>query len=168
MKLILAALAVAALAAPAPASAAPHQSPGTLQVAGCVPYSVQVRRRLLSSGDRSAQRLRSLRRYGGVPGLGRATPTYVKILPPNDPNCPVVQFNAASIEIAGKGTLHVARQGRSCGQTAPASVGPLNYTVIGGSGMYAGASGRLAFRSAVGGMMSRAHVEKGPTRGRAR
>ena len=77
---------------------------------------------------------------------------HVKILPPNDPDCPVVQFNAASIEIAGKGTIHVARQGRSCGQTAPASVGPLNYTVIGGSGMYAGASGRLAFRSAVGRM----------------
>ncbi len=152
MKLILAALAVAALAVPALASAAPHQSAGTLQVAGSFRTQYKFDDGYCPPGTEA---LSGCVRFVGtaeVPGLGRATPTYVKILPPNDPNCPVVQFNAASIEIAGKGTIHVARQGRSCGQTAPASVGPLNYTVIGGSGMYAGASGRLAFRSAVGRM----------------
>ena len=152
MKLILAALAVAALAVPALASAAPHQSAGTLQVAGSFRTQYKFDDAYCPPGTEA---LSGCVRFVGtaeVPGLGRATSTYVKILPPNDPDCPVVQFNAASIEIAGKGTLHVARQGRSCGQTAPASVGPLNYTVIGGSGMYAGASGRLAFRSAVGRM----------------
>ena len=152
MKLILAALAVAALAAPAPASAAPHQSPGTLQVAGSFRTQYKFDDAYCPPGTEALSGCVRFVGTGAVPGLGRATSTYVKILPPNDPNCPVVQFNAASIEVAGKGTLHVARQGRSCGQTAPASVGPLNYTVIGGSGMYAGASGTLAFRSAVGRM----------------
>jgi hypothetical protein len=85
-----------------------------------------------------------------VPGLGRATSAYVKVLPPDDPGCPVIQFDSATIEIAGKGTIEVGRQGRACGPTAPASVGPFEYTVTGGTGAYAGAAGRLVFRSTVG------------------
>ena len=65
MKLILAALAVSSTRCSRPClgSTAPvGRNPAGRRL---VPYSVQVRRRLLSSGDRSPQRLRSLRRYGG-------------------------------------------------------------------------------------------------------
>jgi HYR domain len=167
VKVILAALAVAALAVPVLASAAPsagsspslrvvgaspHQSAGSLQVAGAFRSQYKFDDAYCPPGTEAPSGCVRFVGTAEVPGLGRATSTYVKILPPDDPDCPVVQFNAATIEIAGKGTLDVARQGRSCGPTAPASVGPLNYTVIGGSGMYAGASGTLAFRSSVGRM----------------
>lgn len=84
-----------------------------------------------------------------VPGLGRLTATYTKVLPNDDPACPVIQFNAALLEVAGKGTLEVTRDGRLCGPTAPAVVGPFGYTITRGTGTYAGATGTLQFGSAV-------------------
>lgn len=86
---------------------------------------------------------------GEIPGLGQATSTYTKILPGDDINCPVIQFNTAAIGIAGKGSLELSRAGIVCGPTAPANVGPLAYTVTRGTGAYAGVSGTLEFKSAV-------------------
>lgn len=146
---IVAAALIAASALGGAASASPQQSTGTLQVAGAFRSQYKFDDAYCPPGTEARTGCVRFVGTGAVPGLGRATSTYVKSLPPDDPDCPVVQFNAATIEIAGKGTLHVARQGRSCGPTAPASVGPLNYTVIGGSDMYAGASGTLVFRSSV-------------------
>jgi HYR domain-containing protein len=132
------------------ASASPHQSVGTLKVVSTFRSQYKFDDAYCPPGSEALTGCVRFVGTAAVPGLGQATSTYLKILPPNDPDCPVVQFNEATIEIAGKGTLRVARQGRSCGPTAPASVGPLNYAVIGGSGMYAGASGTLVFASSVG------------------
>lgn len=85
---------------------------------------------------------------GWVPGLGRGTSTYTKVLP-GDEDCPVIQFNTAVLAIAGKGELELSRAGRRCGPTAPAEVGPLAYTVTNGTGAYSGASGTFVFKSSV-------------------
>ena len=134
MKVILAALVVAALAVPALASAAPsagsspslrvlgaspHQSTGSLQVASAFRSQYKFDDAYCPPGTEALSRCVRFVGTGAVPGLGRATSTYVKILPPNDPDCPVVQFNAATIEIAGKGTLHVARQAGVAGRLRP-------------------------------------------------
>lgn len=86
---------------------------------------------------------------GTIPGLGSATSTYTKMLPGDDANCPVIQFNTAVVVIAGKGELELSRAGIACGETAPAETGPLAYTVTGGTAAYSGASGTLVFRSSV-------------------
>lgn len=82
---------------------------------------------------------------GEIPGLGRAATTYTKILPGDDASCVVLNHNVAVIEVAGKGTISLARPGRLCGPPAPAVLPPSDFTVTGGSGKYAGASGTLTF-----------------------
>lgn len=85
-----------------------------------------------------------------IPGLGTATSTYVKTF---EPVCtleaPVTQFRTASIEVAGKGTIHLLQPLTLCGPPAPAEVGPLDLFVTGGSGAYAGATGKFRFLSTV-------------------
>jgi hypothetical protein len=85
-----------------------------------------------------------------VPGLGRATSTYVKTFDPVCPGeLPVTQFRTAVLEVAGKGAIELALPGTVCGPPAPAQIGPFALTVTGGSGIYAGASGSIEFRSSV-------------------
>jgi hypothetical protein len=87
---------------------------------------------------------------GGIRGLGRVTTTYVKVIRGDDPSCEVLLPNTAVIEVAGKGTLELSREGRTCVRLSlPARIGPLEFTVTGGSGRYGGASGNLTFRSLV-------------------
>ena len=85
---------------------------------------------------------------GPIAGLGMARSTYVKTMESN--GCPITQFNNATIFVARKGTLKLSRPGKACGPTAPARVGPLSYTVSGGTGTYRGASGRLTYRGWAG------------------
>lgn len=87
---------------------------------------------------------------GTIPGLGRATSTYTKIIREDDENCQVLLPNTAVIEVAGKGTLELSRPGKTCIRfSLPAEIGPLEFTVTGASGTYAGASGSLTFKSFV-------------------
>jgi hypothetical protein len=87
---------------------------------------------------------------GTIRGLGTVTTTYTKILPGVDPSCVVVQNNSAVITVARKGTLEVFRPGTICTPPAPFTAGPYTFTVTGGTGVYAGSSGTLTFRSSVG------------------
>lgn len=84
-----------------------------------------------------------------IPGLGRVTTTYVKILPGDDLNCIVVNHDTAVIEVAGKGTITLARPGRLCGPPAPATTPPTQFAVTGGTGKYVGAAGSLTFATSV-------------------
>ena len=86
---------------------------------------------------------------GSVPGLGRATVTYVKTVEFANPVCPVIQFRTAVIAVAGKGEIRLSVPREICGQTAPATTGPFDVVVTGGSGVYANASGTLQFSSSV-------------------
>ena len=86
----------------------------------------------------------------GVPGLGQATLTYVKGFEPVCPDdAPVRQFRRAVLDVTGKGTIELVSDGALCGRTAPAEFGPVAVTVARGTGRYAGASGRLEYRTSV-------------------
>lgn len=85
---------------------------------------------------------------GQVAGLGKATGTYTKTLG-EDNGCDVTQFRTAAISVEGKGEIRLSLPGTVCGRTAPAETGPLDVTITGGSGLYAGASGTVVFRSSV-------------------
>ena len=85
-----------------------------------------------------------------VPGLGKATSTYVKTFDPVcPPDLPVLGFRNAVIDVAGKGSIQLSFGGTHCGPPAPAVTGPLALTVTGGSGIYAGATGSIRFSSSV-------------------
>ena len=86
-----------------------------------------------------------------VPGLGRATSTYVKTFDPADcsDEAPVRQFSRAVIDVEGKGTIELLLAGKVCAPPAPSDAGPLEVAVTGGSGIYAGASGTFRFSSSV-------------------
>jgi hypothetical protein len=86
---------------------------------------------------------------GEIAGLGRATSTYSKILPGNDESCVVIQNNTAVIDVAGKGTIDLSRAGILCGGHPPREDGPWEFTITGGSGKYAGASGSLSYKATV-------------------
>ena len=84
-----------------------------------------------------------------VRGLGVVTATYVKYF--DFAVCAeVTQFKTAVLEVAGKGAINVSMPFPRCGPTAPAEVGPMDGSITGGSGRFAGASGSLQFRSVVG------------------
>jgi hypothetical protein len=84
-----------------------------------------------------------------VPGLGQITETYVKTL--EDNGCSVTQFRTLVLQIAGRGEIQLSMDAEwpVCGPTAPAEAGPFALTITGGTGIYAGASGSVQFRSSV-------------------
>jgi hypothetical protein len=85
------------------------------------------------------------------PGLGHVTSTYTKIITRDDADCEV-QFllDPVVIEVAGKGTLEVSRPGKHCWRLRlPVTIGPLDFTVTGGSRSYAGATGSVTLTTSV-------------------
>ena len=85
---------------------------------------------------------------GLIRGLGSVTVTYDKVVREGS-DCPVAQARTAVVAVAGKGTIELAKPGITCGPTAPTGVGPLDFSVTGGSGAYAGATGSLRFNANV-------------------
>jgi hypothetical protein len=141
----------AVLAVPAGVSGAPARSSGTLQVNATIVQEWLMTGEACPPGTPAvADCIRSVGR-GTVPGLGTVTVTYDKILPrDSDPSCFILHHNTAVIEVAGKGTLQLSREGKDCGPgPPPRQDGPLEFTVASGSGKYAGASGSLVYRSSV-------------------
>lgn len=141
----------AVLATASSATSAPERAEGALQINGFVASHYRFGATFCPPGIQSppADCVR-FTGEGTIPGLGAVTTTYTKILPGEDSSCVLTQHNAAVIAVMGRGTIEVSRSGRTCGPPAPATVGPLAYTVTGGTGAYAGASGALTFRSSVG------------------
>ena len=84
-----------------------------------------------------------------IAGLGRTTSTYSKILPFED-DCFMIQNTTAVFEVAGKGTLELSRAGKICASGPPPRVdGPFAFTISGGSGNYAHASGSLSYKASI-------------------
>jgi HYR domain len=83
-----------------------------------------------------------------VRGLGRTSITYDKTVREASA-CQVRQFRTAVLDVEGKGTIELTMPREACGPTAPASVGPLDLIVTGGSGAYARAAGSVRFSSVV-------------------
>jgi hypothetical protein len=142
------ALAVAAtLAVGAPA--APERTSGALQLHMTLGSAWRFSDSYCPPGTRAEVDCVGFRGVADVPGLGRVTETYVKTLG-EDNGCSVTQFRTAVLEVAGKGAMNLSMDGWPvCGQPAPAETGPVTLTINGGSGIYAGASGSLEFRSYV-------------------
>ena len=87
---------------------------------------------------------------GSVPGLGKVTSTYTKVITMGDAACEVQLLSPVVVEAADRGRLELSRPGRTCWRFAlPASVGPLDFTVSGGAGRYAGATGDVIFKTNV-------------------
>lgn len=139
-------LAVLTLAAAAAGS--PSQSSGTLQLNAMLAPTWRFDSSYCPPDTPAGVRCVRFVGTANVPGLGRATVVYTKTLG-DDPDCPVTQFRTAVINVAGKGAIDLSHPRTVCGPTAPAEVGPLQITITGGSGLYAGASGTLEFRSSV-------------------
>jgi hypothetical protein len=87
---------------------------------------------------------------GSIAGLGKVTSTYTKVITMGDAACEVQLLSPVVIEAVGKGKLELSRPGRTCWRFAlPARLGPLDFTVTGGGGSYAGATGSVTFKTNV-------------------
>ena len=141
----------AVLATASSATSAPERAAGAFELKGLVSSFYRFNASFCPAGVQSppADCVR-FTGEGQIRGLGTATTTYTKVLPGEDPSCVVVQNNTAEIAVAGKGSIDVSRAGKICTPPAPFVAGPYVFTVTGGTGAYAGASGTLTFRSAVG------------------
>ena len=140
---------IAAVMAAATVAAASARSAGSLQFraafAGAFDFS---QRYCLPDTPPSVECVRFVTR-ATVPGLGRATATYVKTLGDPRYGCSeVTGFGTATIEVAGKGEINVALP-PVCTAPAPALTPATAGLITGGSGAYAGASGSVEFSSSV-------------------
>jgi hypothetical protein len=87
---------------------------------------------------------------GSIPGLGKVTSTYTKVITMGDAACEVQLLSPVVIEAADRGRLELSRPGKTCWRFAlPASIGPLDFAVTGGVGRYAGATGGVTFKTNV-------------------
>lgn len=83
-----------------------------------------------------------------VPGLGRVTGTYTKTFDGNFSLPCVHTLPTAVIVVAGKGELNVSMTGPEC-ESLPPAQSLFDSTFTGGSGRFAGASGRVQVKSSV-------------------
>lgn len=141
-----------ALALAAGVSGAPMRPSGALQLDVTLGQNWRLGRDYCPPGTPAVANCLRSEGEGEIAGLGRAKSTYSKILPGRDENCVVLQNNTAVIEVAGKGTLELWRAGEICSGPPPREDGPWEFTVTGGSGRYAGASGSLTYKGLVSAM----------------
>jgi hypothetical protein len=131
-------------------SASPNRATGTLQINATFRQYWSLDRKYCPPGLPTAANCLRAVGQAEISGLGRATSTYSKILPGDDENCFMIQNNTAVIEVAGKGTLELSRPGKICAPGPPPRVdGPYAFTVTGGSGAYARASGNLSYKASI-------------------
>jgi HYR domain len=87
---------------------------------------------------------------GSIRGLGAVTSRYTKIITIGDAACEVRLLLPVVLEVPRKGTLELSRPGTTCWPfSLPVTIGPLDFTVSGGSGKYAGATGSVTFTTHV-------------------
>lgn len=149
--LLTAGVLVFSLALVAAASSAPTRPSGTLKFNATVVQNWRMSDDYCPPGTLAvADCLRSVGE-GSIAGLGRVMVTYFKVLPNDGSSCFIVHNNTALIEVEGKGTLELSKRGRSCAsRPPPREDGPFEFAIASGSGRYAGATGRLVYRSSVG------------------
>jgi HYR domain-containing protein len=145
----LIALFAAAVALPLGANATEDRSSGTLGVNTTVSSDYQFGLQHCPPGTPSTT-TDCVRFSGpaGIPGLGRATVTYVKSF--DETICPgqVTGAKTTLFDVAGKGQIKVAMDYPSCVDRAPNST-VVRGTIAEGTGAFAGASGSLQIASMV-------------------
>src|SRR5262249_49183441 len=91
---------------------------------------------------------------GQVPGLGDTTLTFTQWV--NLPNgmsepCRLLSTPDAMFTVAGKGEITLLARNHSCQSFSQSIAGTMDFTVIGGSGAYAGATGTGTVRIVLSG-----------------
>ena len=146
---ILIALLAAAVALPLGANATEDRASGTLAVNTTLSSGYRFGLQYCPQGTPSTTTdCIQFTAANSIPGLGRATVTYVKSF--DDTICParVVQQKTTLIDVAGKGQFRVAMDYPVCANIAPSSV--VNQgTIVEGTGAFAGASGSIQIASTV-------------------
>jgi hypothetical protein len=146
---VLIATLIVAVALPLGANATGNRSSGSLQINATLGTGYQISPQLCTP-ETPPTTTRCVRFVGsvGIPGLGRATVTYVKSF--DETICPgqVTGAKNAAIDVAGKGQINVAMVYPACADPAPNSV-VLGGTIIGGTGRFAGVSGSLQLSNSV-------------------
>jgi hypothetical protein len=148
MKTLIALLTVA-VALPLGANAAADRSSGTLNVESTFSSGFRFGLQYCPPGTPSTTTdCVQFTGIGAVPGLGRATVTYVKSF--DDTICPnrVVQQRTTLLDVAGKGQITVAMEHPMCADPAPSSV-VIRGAISEGTGAFAGASGSVQIASTV-------------------
>jgi HYR domain len=145
----LIALLVAAVALPLGANAAADRSSGTLNVNTTFSTGYQFGQRFCPPGTPSTtDDCVNFSGTSGIPGLGRATVTYVKSFDQTICLGQVVGQRTSLIDVAGKGQLEIAMEFPYCADPAPNSTVHRG-TIVEGTGIFAGASGSLQIASTV-------------------
>jgi HYR domain len=146
---------VSSAAAPDTATASPTFIAGNL--------SLQGRLRLTSTGvtcpaeaPSGAIECRARTGSGSIPGLGGVSETYLWSYGAGSPPCPATLVKPLAttgrLVVAGKGAINFAlAQGARCVDVDPVRNEPQDFTIIGGTGSYQGASGSGKVQPAVSG-----------------
>lgn len=150
-KTLMLGIIVIALTVAAGATGASGRASGTLQVNATLLTSRSADAAYCPPGTSASS---SCFRYvgtGTIPGLGHATSTYTKVIARGDADCEVrFLLYPVVIEVASRGTLELSSPGKHCWPLRlPVTIGPLDFTVTGGSGSYAGATGSITFETSV-------------------
>jgi hypothetical protein len=146
--MMLGTIAVACTAAAA--AAAPHRATGSLELNVTMNSSRLPATSIDCPPQAPATALCA--RYTGtgtIRGLGDVTTRYTKMITSmTGVGCEVSIPGPVVIEVAGKGTIELTTD--ACWLfMLPTSIGPFQFTITGGTGTYAGASGTLTFTSQV-------------------
>lgn len=143
-RMAIAGILVAALAAGAEATGAPERASGSMAVNSTLRSAREATPCPPGTSERS-----TCFRYTAettIRGLGRLTTAYTKLITLGDPDCEVLFLNPAVLEVVGKGAVEFSTVRKTCWRfQLPTTIGPFEFTVTGGSGRYAGASGSLTF-----------------------
>ena len=128
------------------ASSAPTRASGTLQLRGTFNDALYENACPPGAPRSSNTECFTVAGHGLVPGLGKATVTWMLIADVSGGlSCEHFDFTTIVVEVAGKGKIDASLTDPKahCWPRPPAVYGPFEGTITGGSGRYAGASGNL-------------------------
>jgi HYR domain-containing protein len=132
------AAAIVGLALTAAAPAAMHAVKDTLTLNGV--FKVSNGALPCPAGSPASVACYQFRGKGSIPGLGQVTEEYVASMDESNPACALLGFTPDVLTVVGKGEIDL-----SITVSARCNGFPTGFTVTGGSGAYAGASGSGSF-----------------------
>lgn len=134
------------LALSAAASGTPLRAAGTLQLEA--PFLGKYAHVACPAGTPASTACISISADAAVPGLGQARETYTLFWDQSNPDCWHSTWTPTVITVAGKGELDASlRDPNACDEKDVSVETTTDFTITGGSGAYAGATGGGTIRS---------------------